>query len=606
MSEPKSQASGAPGVEETLPFEQMLADLSAGFVNLPAERVDGAIDDALRRIVELLGVERCNLVRFAANGESHVTHTWSVEGVPAVVLRSISSDFPWLVRRVRHGAPIAVARIDDLPLEAAVDAATWRRVGVKSNLTLPMTVGERIEGAIALACLRRERQWPEHLVSRLRIIADVFGNALAHKRAQEDLDAAMAFEQRASAILGALLTAAPADQNRVIEAGLGDMARVFSAERATLWQRVGDKPEFTKTHRWLAEGIPIPPASVGVTITPWLTEQLVRGDVVRFGNFRELPPEAAADLPGLRALHICAAVVVPLTASGAVVGALAFATTHGDRAWPAALVPRIGEVLASVLARRAAERREQEANAQAAHAARVGAMGAFAASLAHELTQPLAASLANAETGVRLLDAPNPDLEELRATLADIVADERRAGELVHKLRRFLRRGEVERGPLALRTMLEEVLQLVAREAQARGAVLRLEVAEGLPEVVGDRVQLQQVVLNLLSNAIDAAAAAKPARRDVTVRVARCGEGVAIEVRDSGAGMDEETLARIFHPFFTTKPGGMGLGLSISRTIVEAHGGTIAARSAPGDGTLFRIELPAHPASNLPAAQRVA
>jgi signal transduction histidine kinase len=609
MSEPKSQASGAPGVEETLPFEQMLADLSAGFVNLAADRVDGAIDDALRRIVELLGVERCNLVRFTADGESYVTHTWSVAGVPAVVLRSISSDFPWLVRCVRRGVPVVVASIDNLPPEAAVDAATWRRVGVKSNLTLPMTVGARIEGAIALASLRREREWPEHLVSRLRIIADVFGNALAHKRAQEDLEAAMAFEQRASAILGALLTAAPADQDPVIEAGLGDMARVFGAERATLWQRIGAKAEFTKTHRWLAEGVPLPPTTVGAMITPWLTERLVRGDVVRFASLRELPPEAAADLPGLRALHIRAAVVVPLTVSGVVVGALAFATTHGDRAWPAALVPRIrlfGEVLASVLARRAAERREQEANAQAAHAARVGAMGAFAASLAHELTQPLAASLANAETGVRLLDASNPDLEELRATLADIVADERRAGDLVQKLRRFLRRGEVERGPIALREMLEEVLQLVAREAQARGIALRLDVAEDLPEVAGDRVQLQQVVLNLLSNAIDAVEAAKPVRRDVELRAARCGDGVAIEVRDSGAGMDDQTLGRIFQPFFTTKPGGMGLGLSISRTIVEAHGGMIAARSAPGDGTVFRIELPARPARDVPAAQRVA
>jgi signal transduction histidine kinase len=233
-------------------------------------------------------------------------------------------------------------------------------------------------------------------------------------------------------------------------------------------------------------------------------------------------------------------------------------------------------------------------------------MGAFAASLAHELTQPLAASLANAETGVRLLDASNPDLEELRATLADIVADERRAGDLVQKLRRFLRRGEVERGPIALREMLEEVLQLVAREAQARGIALRLDVAEDLPEVAGDRVQLQQVVLNLLSNAIDAVEAAKPVRRDVELRAARCGDGVAIEVRDSGAGMDDQTLGRIFQPFFTTKPGGMGLGLSISRTIVEAHGGMIAARSAPGDGTVFRIELPARPARDVPAAQRVA
>jgi GAF domain-containing protein len=278
---------------EFLAFEQLLAELSASFVNLPATRVDDAIIDALRRIVGLLGVERCNLVRFAVDNEPSVTHSWSLEGVPAVVLRSISDDFPWALRRIRAGDPVVVARLADLPPEAAVDHATWRRAGVKSNLTMPMTVRGKIEGAIALASLRRERQWPEHLVSRLRIIADVFGNALAHKRAQEALDAAIAFEQRVSTILGALLTTGPAEQDRAIEAGLADMARVFGAERATLWQRVGDKAEFAKTHRWLAEGAPVVPNAVGASITPWLSGQLLRGNVVRFANFGALPPGAA-------------------------------------------------------------------------------------------------------------------------------------------------------------------------------------------------------------------------------------------------------------------------------------------------------------------------
>jgi signal transduction histidine kinase len=125
-----------------------------------------------------------------------------------------------------------------------------------------------------------------------------------------------------------------------------------------------------------------------------------------------------------------------------------------------------------------------------------------------------------------------------------------------------------------------------------RNVRLRLEIAEGLPKVVGDRVQLQQVALNLLSNAIDAVAAGERPAREVAVLALRSGDGVRVEVRDSGAGMDAESLARIFQPFFTTKPKGMGLGLSISRTIVEAHGGTLSAHSAPGEGSTFRIELP--------------
>ena len=598
MVDPARAVPDSPAIGELLAFEQLLAELSAGFVNLPASSVDEAITGALRRIAEALGVERCNLVRFLAGDEPYVTHSWSREGVSAVVLRSISSDFPWLLQRVRAGDPVVVARLADLPPEAAADAATWRRVGVKANLTVPITVGGRIEGAIALASLRRERHWPGELVSRLRILAEVFGNALAYKRARESLHSAMEFERLVSEMLAALLTSDRAeDRARVIRAGLRDMALFLGAERATLWERIGASPEFRKTHRWLAAGVPVPPDQADGVAIPWIGTQIVAGSVVRFASYADLPAEAAADLPTLCELGVRSLVIVPITVSGAVVRALSFATAHEERDWPAELVPRIallGEVLASVLARDEAHRREQEARAQAAHATRVGAMGAFAASLAHELTQPLAASLANAETGVRLLAAPEPDLDELRATLADIVADERRAGDLVQKLRRFLRRGEVERGELDLREALEDVLQLVGREAEARGVQLRLDIAEALPKVVGDRVQLQQVVLNLLSNAIDAVAAGdRP--REVAVLADRCDDGVSVEVRDSGAGMNGETLARIFQAFFTTKPKGMGLGLSISRTIVEAHGGTLSAHSVPGKGSTFRIELPLGP-----------
>jgi signal transduction histidine kinase len=593
-------APDSPSVDELLAFERLLAELSAGFVNLATTSVDDAIIDALRRIVGLLDVDRANLIGFLPQtGESYLTHSWTVDGFAPAVPRPVSRDFPWAMQRLQAGHPIVFSRLDELPAEAAADAATWRRFGVKANLTVPMTVGGRIEGAIALASIRREHHWPGALVSRLRILAEVFGNALAFKRARESLDSAMKFERLVSETLAALLTTDRAeDRDRVIEASLRDMALFLGAERATLWERIGASPEFRKTHRWLAAGVPVPPDRAGGVAVPWISAQIVAGSVVRFASYADLPPGAAADLPALRELGVGSLVIVPLTASGVVVRALSFATVHEERDWPEALVPRIallGEVLASVLARDEAHRREQEARAQAAHATRVGAMGAFAASLAHELTQPLAASLANAETGVRLLGAPEPDLDELRATLADIVADERRAGDLVQKLRRFLRRGEVERGELNLREVLEDVLQLVGREAEVRGVRLRLEIADALPRIVGDRVQLQQVVLNLLSNAIDAVAAGDRPAREVAVLAGRRGDGVSVEVRDSGAGMDAETLARIFQPFFTTKPKGMGLGLSISRTIVEAHGGALSAHSAPGKGATFRIELPLRP-----------
>jgi FixJ family two-component response regulator/signal transduction histidine kinase len=560
--------------------------------------------------VLLLDVDRSQLIQFSARaGASDITHSWAVEGVARVPPKSVGDLYPWVLRRLRAGQAVVMPHVDDLPPEAAVDQVSFRRAGVQSNLTVPMAVGGKTGGCIALGCLRRARDWPDALVERVRALADAFANALAHKRAQEALDAALRFERAASRVLGELLTIPPAAVDRVMEAGLGEMARVFGAERATLWRRVDGKAQFVKTHRWLAAGASTPPDIVGAAVTPWASTELVCGNVVRFASLGELPPEAAADLPGLRFLGIRAAVNVPLSESGVVVGALAFATSREDREWPDALVPRIrlfGEVLVSVLARQAAERREREAQAQAAHAVRVGTMGVFAASLVHELTQPLAASLANAESAAELAAARNPDLDELRATIGDIVADDRRAGALIQQLRRFLRRGEVERTELDLAALLDEVVRLVGSEAVERGAEIALDVPEALPKLVGDRVQLQQVLINLLINALDAVAANARGERRVAVRAQPAATGVTVEVVDSGPGMDGATLARVFEPFFTTKPRGMGLGLAISRTIVAAHGGTLTVRATAGAGTTFRVELPSRPPEDARATRPAA
>jgi GAF domain-containing protein len=438
---------------ERLQFERLLAELSARFVNLSAAEVDGAITDALRRIVEILGVDRAALHRYPPTGEALVTHWWAAEGVPGVVSRSLSQLVPWAHRRVRSGQPLLFARLDDLPPEAELDKTSIGRHGIKSIVTMPMVVAGRVEGALALASLRKERTWPEDLVERIHVLATILANALAHKRAQEALDAAMGFERTVSDVLAALVMAGRAELDRVIEAGLRDMARVFGAERATLWQRSGEKAEFTRTHGWGAEGVPSAPNAVGAVTTPWISTELVRGSVVRFACRADLPPEAAGDLPGLQALGIRAGVAVPLAVSGAVVGALSFAAVQKDRDWPDTLVPRVkflGEVFANVLARREAERREEVAKAEAAHAARVATMGTLAASLAHELTQPVAAIMSNAEAAVRLLAQRPPDLAELRGALEDIITDDRRAGDLIQEQRRFLSRGEVTKCELAL------------------------------------------------------------------------------------------------------------------------------------------------------------
>lgn len=577
--------------------ERLLADISARFVNLPADRVDGAITDALRQLVLLLDVDRSQLIRFSAtDAEALVTHSWAVDGVPAVRPKLVTNRFPWAMARLRAGHAVVAPRVEDLQAEAATDKASWRELGVRSHLGAPLRVGGRVIGALVFACLRRQRDWPDAFVDRVGVLSDVFANALAHKQAVQERDAAIAFERTLSGILAALLTAPAEGRDAVIEVGLRDAAHVLGAQRATLWQRLGETSVFQKTHRWLSEEAPRGTGTIGPADLPWICGRLVAGTEVMLASLTELPAEAAHDRETLRSMEMASAVFVPLSIAGVVVGALSFATGEAARQWPEPLLARarlMGEVFATVMARQQAERREAEAQAQAAHAARVGTMGLFGASLVHELTQPLAASLANAENAAELLGSDAPDLIELRATIADIVADDRRAGELIQQLRRFLRRGEVRRTDVDVLDVVSEAMRMAANQAAEMGVSVVRDLPLSLPRIIGDRVQLQQVILNLLLNALDAVADGGSDARQVTVAAGASPTGIGIEVADTGRGMDEPTRSRVFEPFFSTKQGGMGLGLAIARTIVTSHGGTIDMTSAPGRGTTFRISLPA-------------
>jgi PAS domain S-box-containing protein len=230
---------------------------------------------------------------------------------------------------------------------------------------------------------------------------------------------------------------------------------------------------------------------------------------------------------------------------------------------------------------------------QLAAASQQSAMGAMAASIAHEINQPLGSIVANASAGLRLLSGDRPDLDEAREALADIVENGRRAAEVIRAIRAMFGQERQEKAPLDVNEVVREVLALVHGELQQHAIPVMTELADGLPRVTAARVQLQQVILNLLNNAIEAMGATRrEARRLRLASEANGADTVRIVVEDSGPGIDPEKLGRIFDPFFSTKPTGMGMGLSICRSIVEAHGGRLRALRAGGGGTLFEIALP--------------
>jgi signal transduction histidine kinase len=243
--------------------------------------------------------------------------------------------------------------------------------------------------------------------------------------------------------------------------------------------------------------------------------------------------------------------------------------------------------------RRAAERQAREDRSVIAHLNRVGAIGELAGSFAHEINTPLGAVVNNAEAARRFLASGPERSTDILACLDDIVGDALRAGDVVRRMRGVMRRDDPRRVPVDLAAIIRDAVRLVEAEARDRDVALELAAAADLPALTGDDVQLVQVVLNLVMNAIDALATVPPERRHVAVTAAPVRQGVEIRVADTGPGIPPAQLEKIFEPFVTSKPSGLGLGLAISRSIVEAHGGSIRVLSGPGDGADFRVFLPA-------------
>ena len=232
------------------------------------------------------------------------------------------------------------------------------------------------------------------------------------------------------------------------------------------------------------------------------------------------------------------------------------------------------------------------AQAELAHAARVATLGELTASIAHEVNQPLAAIVTGGEAGLRWLRREVPNLDEAAATIVQIVAAGRRASEIVARIRTFLKKAPAQQDRIDIAEIIEEAALLVARELTNDDVVLTFEIEHGLKPIRGDRIQLQQVLVNLLVNA-GQAMSDQPGSRTVKLRASAVdGEYLAITVQDSGPGIRPEDMPRLFDAFFTTKHGGMGMGLAICRTTVEAHGGQLSVESAPGAGATFRLTLP--------------
>jgi signal transduction histidine kinase len=554
----------AASLDEPLQFETLVADTSAILSNLPVSDVDGHIRDCLGRIARFLKADRGSLWRWTADGRFVATHSWWCEGVDPPPLSVAANSYAGLKGALQRGA-VVVSRLEDLPGDANREGI--RRFGARSLAVAPLSVGGKSIGALVFVTTKSECTWPEGLAQRLQTLGDIFAVHLARKeseisvRQSEELSSAVlaSLEENVTVLdrEGFILRTSPTPALKASGSGCGPLVQTPAVGR-----------NYLKLWRLVSSDVNSDPIGMVDAVRRVLQDR----ERVAVLEYRDpAVPEGRWFEVRIHRLE--------RPEGGAVV-------THLD-----------------ISNRKRAEIEVRRNLDEIAHLNRVAAMGELTASVAHEINQPLTAILSNAQAACRLLNSKSPDLTEVRECLADIIADDKRAGEVIKQLRALLKKGEFQASEVDLNEVVRDVIRLVGHDALLRKASVVFEPLPGLPPVLGDRIQLYQVALNLIVNGLAAAAEQSPHDRWLLVRTGDSkGSGVELTVEDSGKGIAESDLPHVFEPFFTTKQEGLGMGLSISRSIVQAHGGHLSAENSAGGGAIFRCVLPAAPQAAMVSA----
>jgi signal transduction histidine kinase len=531
---------------ERLQFETLLSEWSRTFVQTPSDRMRVVAEYWLGRIGSLMRVECVRVFQFVVPTDAGIAvlAEWKRPRLPPAPPIALEQDLPWIFGRILSHASVILPELDALPAEAVRDRSSLRTQGSNAVLVIPMLSGDRLVGALAVGSVAN-RVWRDELVTYVRLMSEVLANVLA--RRQTD-DALRASEVMKFAILDSLTSG----------------VAVIDAKACLL-----DVNENWTTLIEESRVMPYLHLRPGDNLQKVAPPEVIHGiNAVLAGTQKRFALEyASVEQPGTRWWQLVG-VRLNRPEGGAVL------------------------IVSEITEQRRAEMEAQQSRQELAHFGRLSTVGELTASLAHELSQPLTGIMCNAQAARRLLAHRITDRGDIDDAMSDIVSDARRASEVIQDLRQMLRKGESRMMDVDLSAAILHVAKLLNGDAIIRNIVVTVDLASGPTIVWGNRVQLQQVVLNLMVNAFDAVGD-KHGERAVDVSSYRADQReVTVTVRDSGVGLPVGTEDLVFNPFYTSKPHGMGLGLSIARSIVEAHGGSIRARGAGTNGTVFEFSLP--------------
>jgi len=534
-------------LEEHLTFERLLSDLSARFANASGDQLEKEIESGLKQLLTFLDFDRSNFGEFTADGWATILCSVAAHGVERYPPGPVPKFASWYLSRLRTEKIVRVRSIDDLPPGAVEEAEYFRQSGIRLSVGIPLHVGGHIVGFINFSAFRSTREWPDDLIARLKIVGEVMAQALVRKRSEAALQASE--ERWRSMFEVSNLGISIIDQNLHYVA-------TNPAFQAMLGYTDGELQQLTPAHLTAEEDR---------DVTRMRITELQQGERHHYETMKQYRRKDGTIMWG----HVYVSVV-----RDAQSGAKMFIGT-----------------LIDITATKHAQDALRATQWKLAHITRRATMREATATIAHEVNQPLAAIVANGNAALRWLRKTPPEVAEAVANVNQIISDGHRASGVIAGIRGMFKKDEHAKVLLDVNVVIQEVLELM--QGELKRVSIHTKLSRDLPQISADHVQLQQIILNLVTNALEAMSANPLGSRvlNVSSKLGQSDE-VIIAVEDSGPGIDPKDRDRIFDAFFTTKSQGMGMGLSICRSIVESHGGRLWASGRRPHGSIFYLTLP--------------